>query len=486
MKTAAATLTALLSASATAQYVLMDFEKRPYSNLQRRGSSVESDISNLRQDGGYFVDVTVGTPGQRFSLQLDTGSSDVWVPSSGSAACQAKSDKFTRPGQSDGCSKGSCMPVTSSKSTTFTAVQDGTFQIQYVDKSSAQGTYFLDTFQIGGATINNLTMGLAEETDIPFGLIGIGYRGNEASIQTVDATYPNLPIAMQTSGSIKTVAYSLWLNDLDASKGNLLFGAIDTEKYQGDLARLDLITSGSSGQVVEFNVALTSVSGHSSSGSDSFTSSSFPITALLDSGTTLSYLPADIAKQIWQEVGAANDSSLGVAVVPCSISGSGAYFSFGFGGSQGPMINVTMDELVLDSAGVNMSNGKHKSTPACTFGIQAQDSSNDGSVSSYLLGDSFLRSAYVVYDLENNQVAIAPTKFNATASNVVPFPSKGATIPSSTLVADSNTTTGGSSSSEPNYNASNGFQGGAATVGVSLGLVAVSVSTFLAIVAHAF
>ncbi|TQV96962.1 hypothetical protein V2A60_000402 [Cordyceps javanica] len=483
MKAAAATLAALLSASATAQYVLMDFEKKAHTNLQRRASSVEGDISNLRQDGGYFIDVTVGTPGQKFSLQLDTGSSDVWVPSSGSEACQAKSDKITRPGQSNGCSKGS---FTSSKSSTFTPYDEGSFEIQYVDKSSAKGAYFLDNFQLGGSTIKNLTMGLAEETDIPFGLVGIGYRGNEASLQTVRDTYPNLPIAMQTSGNIKTVAYSLWLNDLDASKGNLLFGAIDTEKYQGDLTRLDLLPSGgSSGQVVEFSVPLTSVDGHSSSGSDSFSSSSFPITALLDSGTTLSYLPTDITQQIWQEVGAAYSQSLGIAVVPCNIAGSGAYFSFGFGGSQGPVINVTMDELVLDQAGVSVSSGRHKSTAACSFGIQAQSASTDGSPNTYLLGDSFLRSAYVVYDLENNQVAIAPTKFNASSSNVVPFPSKGAPIPSSTPAPNSTTSGGSGSSSTPDFKASSGFQSGAATVGLSaLGLVAVSVPTFFALLTN--
>lgn len=332
-------------------------------------------------------------------------------------------------------------------------------------------------------------MGLAEQTDIPFGLVGIGYKSNEASLETVQTTYPNLPISMQTSGNIKTVAYSLWLNDLDASKGSLLFGAIDTEKYQGNLALLDLLPSNSrTGQITEFNVALTSVSGHSSSGSDSLTSSSFPMNALLDSGTTLSYLPSDITNQIWQEVGAAYVQSLGVAVVPCTFATSSAYFSFGFGGSQGPRINITMDELVLESAGVTLSNGRHKGTSACVFGIQAQPSS-DGSPNNALLGDTFLRSAYVVYDLENNQVAIAPTKFNASSSNVVPFPSKGATIPSSTPVPGSNTTTSGSgstSTSEPDYKASPGFQSGATTIGLSaLGLVAISMSTFFAVFATA-
>lgn len=378
--------------------------------------------------------------------------------------------------------------VTSSKSSTFQSFDEGTFQIQYVDKSSASGAYFLDSFQLGGVTVKNLTMGLAEETDIPYGLVGIGYTGNEASLQTVRDTYPNLPVAMQTSGHIKTVAYSLWLNDLDASKGNLLFGAIDTEKYHGDLALLDMIPTAAAGnKVVEFNVPMTSLEGYSSSGSDAFTSTSFPITALLDSGTTLSYLPTDIANQIWQEVGAVYSRELGVAVVACNLANTGSYFSFGFGGSQGPRINVTMDELVLDSAGVSITTGKHRSTPGCVFGIQAQAAATDGSEQNYLLGDTFLRSAYVVYDLENNQIAIAPTKFNATASNVVPFNSKGATIPSSTPVPGANNTKSSSSSSgsatEPQYKAGPGFQNsGAIALGLStLGLVAVSMSTFFAV-----
>ncbi|KAH8774237.1 hypothetical protein BGZ57DRAFT_725560, partial [Hyaloscypha finlandica] len=38
-----------------------------------------------------------------------------------------------------------------------------------------------------------------------------------------------------------------------------------------------------------------------------------------------------------------------------------------------------------------------------------------------ILGDMFLRSAYVVYGLESNSIGSAQTVFNSTTSNVVEF-----------------------------------------------------------------
>lgn len=58
-------------------------------------------------------------------------------------------------------------------------------------------------------------MGLATDTSIPIGIMGIGYNSSEANIQTGNGTtYPNLPNVMVSSGLIKTNAYSLWLDDL--------------------------------------------------------------------------------------------------------------------------------------------------------------------------------------------------------------------------------------------------------------------------------
>jgi hypothetical protein len=58
-------------------------------------------------------------------------------------------------------------------------------------------------------------MGLALDTTIGIGIMGIGYNSSEANLGTGNGTvYPNLPYAMANAGLINANAYSLWLNDL--------------------------------------------------------------------------------------------------------------------------------------------------------------------------------------------------------------------------------------------------------------------------------
>ena len=102
-------------------------------------------------------------------------------------------------------------------------------------------------------------MGLGLQTDISYGLVGVGYAVNEAIVgQTLSfsSVYPNLPVQMVNENLINTVAFSLWLNDLgrfppphklpwspltsylDSNSGNILFGGIDTEKYKLSLIHI--------------------------------------------------------------------------------------------------------------------------------------------------------------------------------------------------------------------------------------------------------
>jgi hypothetical protein len=180
-------------------------------------------------------------------------------------------------------------------------------------------------------------------------------------------------------------------------------------------------------RVTSFTVAWTSLSVSSSSGTDQLTSSDFAEAAILDSGTTITLLPDQYAEKIFEEVGAQVDEQLGAVVVPCDLQKNTGTINYAFGGPGGPTIKVAMSQLVLPLATntgnpLTFQNGQ----TVCQFGIQPA-----GTLPT-LFGDTFLRSAYVVYDLENNQIALASTNFNAKGSNIVSFASKGAPIPSAT------------------------------------------------------
>ncbi len=169
--------------------------------------------------------MTVGTPPQSFGVQLDTGSSDIWIPSDQSDACQQSPDVCQQLGGFD-----------DTKSSTFVQIgSDDAFQIQYEDNSGVVGDYFNDTLAIGKTTIQNMTMGLALQSDRAFGIMGIGYDSDESiAEQSPNATYPNVVSQLMNQGYINTLAYSLWLNDL--SKTTILFFekwlSTDLEKIQ--------------------------------------------------------------------------------------------------------------------------------------------------------------------------------------------------------------------------------------------------------------
>jgi hypothetical protein len=236
---------------------------------------------------------------------------------------------------------------------------------------------------------------------------------------------------MVNAGAINSAAYSLWLNDLQATTGSILFGGIDTAKYSGDLISIKVYPDSQGGRTTSFTVAFTSLSATSSSGTDQLTPANYATAAILDSGTTITLLPDDIATSIFEELGATVSQQLGAVVVPCALAENSGTINYGFGGTGGPTIKVAVSQLVLP---LTLTNGR---TPtytngqaACQLGIQA---AGDLPV---LFGDTFLRSAYVVYDLENNRIALAQTDFNSTSSNVVSFASQGAPIPSATTAAN--------------------------------------------------
>ncbi|TVY22065.1 putative aspartic-type endopeptidase OPSB [Lachnellula arida] len=398
--------------------------------LRRRSGTVQATLDN--EETLYFANATLGTPAQKLRLHIDTGSSDLWVNTPTSSLCTGKG----KP-----CAAAGTYSANSSSSYSYVASD---FNISYVDGSGASGDYVTDNFTLGSTTLKTLQFGIGYTSSSAEGILGIGYQLNEVQVQRANKqAYNNLPAQLVSDGLISSNAYSLWLNDLDASTGSILFGGVDTDQFKGTLATLPIQSQ--SGQFAEFLITLTGISlGSTVIAKDQAQA------VLVDSGSSLTYLPDSMAEAIYDQVSAQYDSQEGAAYIPCSMASNSTTLGFTF---SSPTIQVSMDELVIEissSSGepLTFSDGER----ACLFGIAPAGSSTP------VLGDTFIRSAYLVYDLANNEISIAQTNFNATTNNVVEITTGTAAVPSATVVQNAVTATAG---------VTNGAIAGTVTLGAS-------------------
>ncbi len=204
------------------------------------------------------------------------------------------------------------------------------------------------------------------------------------------------------------------------STGTVLFGGYDTDKYSGQLMILQIYPDAQSGTISSMTVAWSSLAVTDSSGTTQLSASEFPLPAVLDSGTTLTVIPSDMFSQLATYFGVVNDPTYGT-LVQCSIGSASGSLDYGFGGTGGPVIQVSFAELAIplfDNQGNPLT--FQDGSAACAFGLSPATQGEP-----VLLGDTFLRSAYVVYDLDAQQIGLAQTVFNATSSNVVEISSGG-------------------------------------------------------------
>lgn len=262
-------------------------------------------------------------------------------------------------------------------------VNDG-FKINYVDGSGASGKYYKDTIEWGDIDVE-FQFGVARSYSprVPHGIFGIAQKSNEASLY---GEYPNFPAALKNAGKIQSTAYSLYLNEVDSSTGSILFGAIDTSRYTGTLREIPITSD--SGFFVDFVVANHRLNG------------------VLDCGTSLTYLPDDVVARIAHSFGATYDYRAEAYRAPRRLPKRGLTFYF-----DGTPITVPASELWLQ-----ISDSDDYYLTILPYS-QAQNI--------VLLGDTFLRSAYVVYDLDSNKVAIAQANWNPGRSQFKLITSKG-------------------------------------------------------------
>ncbi|KAL8652002.1 MAG: hypothetical protein Q9226_004447 [Calogaya cf. arnoldii] len=395
--------------------VSLALQRRPIRSLNNlhitRRDSVTETLAN--EGIAYTAEISLGSPPQDFTVIVDTGSSDLWVNTLESPICQYQG-------------VGLCAPAgtyDANSSDTYTYV-NSLFNISYADGSSARGDYATDVVRVGQNSqrdVTGLQFGIAYQSSFPAGILGIGYTANVAQIDDEGnaLSYPNLPQLLVDQGVIQSNAYSLWLDDIDSSNGSLLFGGVDTEKFHGTLQTLPVQQM--QGEYRHFVITMSGLSLSSGSGSNTSFKQDLPAAVLLDSGSTITYLPQQLTDEVYAELDIRVDplAPPGYVDVDCSLGRSRETLNFAF---TSVTIAVPMSELVIP--------GGRSSRTGCMFGIAGVDSTVG------LFGDTFLRSAYVVYDLANNEISLAQTNFDATTSTVIEIGKGADSVPGASLVAN--------------------------------------------------
>jgi hypothetical protein len=176
-------------------------------------------LTGLITTGGvlYNVDVTVGTPPQPVGVQLDTGSSDLWVPTSDSSICALQFPI----GLCNPSGKGSPLynpGFDVSASTSATIISKTGFNISYGDGTQIGGGYITDTVSLAGVTVKSVQIAIATDgsSSLPIeGIMGVGFASGEATVgeNGPSTQYPSMLQTMVKEGVVAGQVYSLYLND---------------------------------------------------------------------------------------------------------------------------------------------------------------------------------------------------------------------------------------------------------------------------------
>ncbi|QSZ32214.1 hypothetical protein DSL72_001786 [Monilinia vaccinii-corymbosi] len=294
------------------------------------------------------------------------------------------------------------------------SVTNDTFNIQYADRSQSQVRYITDNFLLSNATIHSLQMGLALNTSVSIGILGLSYAIGEASA----TIYPNIMASLFSQNLISTKAFSLYLDSVSSSTGSILFGAIDTTKFIGELAAIDIVPQPIwNGSITNSAFAIELVGmGITDQGGNIKNFTSSPAVVVLDSGAMITTLPANLTSSIFKYFNAYDDTgSTGNVYIPCLLLNTSSSLTINYlfsSSSVSTTIKIPLSELFFPLTNPIYALREGDNVPdlpfsgeACGFGIWT------GSDGNYVLGDTFLRSAYVVYDLENNQIGLAQANF---------------------------------------------------------------------------
>ncbi|KAI9344309.1 aspartic peptidase domain-containing protein [Obelidium mucronatum] len=375
------------------------------------GSGVSFEVVN-NNDQAYYANISLGTPPQHMVVQIDTGSAAFWV---GGIECN-------KAGLCNDLS-----PFDPAASSTFSDTSNGAVTNVTYGVGMVSGKMSGDVLSWGDLQLARQQFILVDYEDpiiasqqakAVTGLVGFAYQGGLKANVSSPGYYQTPIAAFIANGLISQPMFSLWLNGSTIGGiqadggGEMILGGIDPElcssppryypvsKIANNYFWMIQMTSIKTTKGFDVNnpTAAPSVKTLKTKGSAT-------TYAIIDSGTTFiivdpnfysqQLIPSLQKNSIGEPVGLVMDAT-GATRVSCKDSQRLPSVGFTFGGpgivaSNEPLFEITWQDYVFsDSKG-------------CFLGFVAMNAKSlgDGNSPVWILGDSFLRKVYSVYDMGN-------------------------------------------------------------------------------------
>lgn len=349
-------------------------------------------------------------------MVIDTGNSDTWVHDANADMCNDSSDS---------CKLGA---FNASKSSTF-ADQNRIFDVQYFDAKNGTGGFGTDKLKIGKINLDNFEFGLANQSSTPCTLLGcpfyffsrllllpgsraknsyiLLFLGNMLGLSYLtgeaDPGYATFPDSLYTEKLVESGAFSLWLNDVEESSGEILFGGINRGKFKGELHMMNVVVDDDSTySYTQFRVTLDSLHLNIGNGKSVTTLLDKKRVANVDTGSPYIRMPLEVVQKALAELDAYGPTpEYGIPpYLSCEARNTKGTFDFVFDGGT---IRIPINKLVFPAKALAMDDELHKD--ACVLGIVGSEMYGG-------VGNTFLRNTYLVFDLDSNQIGMAEANFD--------------------------------------------------------------------------
>ncbi|XP_068026183.1 pepsin A-5 [Melanerpes formicivorus] len=335
-------------------------QQHPYNPATKYFPSLlSSEPLQNYMDNEYFGTISIGTPGQDFTVIFDTGSSNLWVPSiyCTSQAC-SNHNRFN--------------PAASS---TFVGT-NYSVSIAY-GTGSMTGVLGYDTVTVADIKVLNQIFGLTETEPGDFfyyspfdGILGLAFPSIASSGAT--PVFDN----MMAENLVSRDLFSVYLSSNGASGSFVLFGAIDYSYTQNGISWIPL-SAETYWQVTMDSVYVGGQPAACLQGCQ----------AIVDTGTSLLVVPNNILGTIFASFGANSNGQ-----ISCSALSSLPDLVYYINNQA---FSVPPSAYVLEGNGY------------CSLAFQGMDVPTEAG-ELWILGDVFIRQYYTIFDRANNRVGLAP------------------------------------------------------------------------------